>query len=93
MTVELLDYQLIALLIAAWASGCATVYVIEERRARKEYRKRLERKALLMQGYNAGPNASKEMEDFNAFPPEVIRKMWDFSKHSNEAMKIANEED
>ena len=38
MMIELLDYQLIALLLAAWASGCVTVYVIEERRARKEYR-------------------------------------------------------
>lgn len=53
MMIELLDYQLIALLLAAWASGCVTVYVIEERRA---------------------------------------RKMWDFNKHSNEAMKIANED-
>ena len=92
MMIELLDYQLIALILAAWASGCVTVYVIEERQARKEYRKRMERKALLMQGYNAGPNAFKEMEDFNAFLPEATRKMWDFNKHSNEAMKIANED-
>lgn len=48
MTVELLDYQLIALLIAAWASGCITVYIIEERRARKEYRRRLKRQQHIM---------------------------------------------
>ena len=48
MIIELLDYQLITLLIAAWASGCVTVYVIEERRARKEYRNKLKRQQHIM---------------------------------------------
>lgn len=38
MTITLIDYQLLGLLVAAWASGCVTLYISEERRARKEYR-------------------------------------------------------
>jgi hypothetical protein len=93
MTITLIDYQLLGLLVAAWASGCVTLYISEERRARKEYRKRMARKALLMQGYNAGLEAFKGDEGFNAFPPETIQAMWGLNKHIDEAMKIANGED
>lgn len=48
MTITLIDYQLFGLLAAAWASGCATLYVIEERRTRKEYRRRLKRQQHIM---------------------------------------------
>ena len=48
MIIELLDYQLIALILAAWASGCITLYVVEEHRSRKEYRNRLKRQQHIM---------------------------------------------
>lgn len=48
MTITLIDYQLLVLLVAAWASGCITLYISEERRARKEYRRRLKRQQHIM---------------------------------------------
>lgn len=48
MTITLIDYQLLVLLVAAWASGCVTLYISEERRARKEYLRRLKRQQHIM---------------------------------------------
>ena len=48
MVIELLDYQLLGLLVAAWASGMITLFIIEQRRSSKEYRNRLKRQQHIM---------------------------------------------
>lgn len=97
MTITLIDYQLLVLLVAAWASGCVTLYVSEERRARKEYHKRRAQRVLeVFKGDEAslvGSAVSANEYGLDTFTDVDVFFADKDEEHINEAMKIANGED